>query len=251
MIWIGTSGWVYPHWMGSFYPQKLLARDQLAYYAQRFPTVEFNRSFYRLPTREQFASLYRQTEDHPDFLFAVKGSRYLTHMKKLNDPEEGIKRLVTAAEGLKERLGPFLYQLPPHWHVNLERLAGFVQQLPSNHRAAFEFRDPSWLQPEYFSRLAQVLQDAGFALVLSVGGPLPTPLDLPAIGPFTYVRFHHGAHGIGLTEEELTFWAQRLKGEAKKKRDVYAYFNNDLDACAIYNALRLRALVGSQAVQPA
>ncbi|GLV56757.1 hypothetical protein KDH_35960 [Dictyobacter sp. S3.2.2.5] len=250
MIWIGTSGWVYPHWMERFYPKKLPERAQLAYYAQRFPTVEFNRSFYRLPTREQFAALYQQTEDHPDFVFAVKGSRYLTHMKKLNDPEEGIQRLVTAAEGLQERLGPFLYQLPPRWHVNLERLADFVRQLPSHHRAAFEFRDPSWLQPEHFPRLAQILQDAGFVLVQSVGGALPTPLDLPAVGPFTYVRFHHGAHGIGLSEEELTFWAQRLKDASKQGRDVYAYFNNDPDACAIYNAQRLRELVGSQAVQP-
>ncbi|GHO84028.1 DUF72 domain-containing protein [Dictyobacter formicarum] len=250
MIWIGTSGWVYPHWMERFYPKKLPEREQLAYYARYFPTVEFNRSFYQLPTREQFANLYQQTREHPGFRFAVKGSRYLTHMKKLHDPAEGISRLVTAAEGLQERLGPFLYQLPPHWHVNLERLANFVQQLPRTHQAAFEFRDPTWLQPEHFPRLAQILQDAGFALVLSVGGPLPTPLDLPAIGPFTYVRFHHGAHGIGLTEEELTFWAQRLKDEANKERDVYAYFNNDIDAYAIHNALRLRELVGSQAVPP-
>ncbi|WP_218031724.1 DUF72 domain-containing protein [Dictyobacter kobayashii] len=250
MIWIGTSGWVYPHWMERFYPKKLPEREQLAYYARHFPTVEINRSFYRLPTREQFAALYQQTQDHPGFRFAVKGSRYLTHMKKLHEPAEGISRLVTAAEGLGERLGPFLYQLPPHWHVDLARLEAFVQQLPSTHPAAFEFRDPSWLQPEHFPRLAEILQSAGYVLVLAVGGSLPTPLDLPAVGPFTYVRFHQGAHGIGLTEEELAFWSQKLTAEANNGREIYTYFNNDTDAQAIYNALRLQELVGSLAVPP-
>src|SRR3954453_17053494 len=108
MIWIGTSGWVYPHWVGRFYPPDLPVRDHLAYYAQHFPTVEINRSFYRLPTRDQFRSWAEQTAAHPGFLFAVKASRYITHLKNLRDGEEALDRLIDATAGLGERLGPCL-----------------------------------------------------------------------------------------------------------------------------------------------
>ncbi|GER86450.1 hypothetical protein KDW_06120 [Dictyobacter vulcani] len=250
MIWIGTSGWIYPHWMERFYPEKLPAREQLAYYAQHFATVEINRSFYRLSTREQFEHLYQQTQEQPGFRFAVKGSRYLTHMKKLHDPEEPLQRLVTAAEGLNGRLGPFLYQLPPHWHVDIPRLANFVALLPRKYQAAIEFRDPSWLQADQFPQIARILEDANCALALAVGGSFSTPLDLPAVGPFSYIRVHNGAYGVGLTEDELSFWAQRLMKDVGDGREAYIYFNNDADAHAIYNASRLQRMVGSLAAQP-
>lgn len=250
MIWIGTSGWVYPHWVGHFYPPGLPEKDWLSYYAQYFPTVEINRSFYRLPTYDQFHTWAEQTASHPDFLFAVKASRYITHMKKLKDAEEGINRLLTAAKGLGKQLGPFLYQLPPRWHANPQRLADFISHLPRDYSAAFEFRDPTWFQPETLAVTRKILEDAGCALAIAVGGSLSTPLDIPPIGPFSYIRFHNGAHGIGLTDEELAFWAKRITAEAKGGREMYVYFNNDPDGHAIRDALRLRELLGSAVVSP-
>jgi len=239
MIWIGTSGWAYPHWVGRFYPQGMPAQEQLAYYARYFPTVEINRSFYRLPTREQFCSWADQVAPHRDFQFAVKASRYITHLKKLDGASEAVARLVTAAEGLGERLALFLYQLPPHWRANPSRLAQFVAVLPRQHRAAFEFRDPTWFQPE----IARILNDAGCAQVIAVGGTLPLPANTASAGPFRYLRFHHGAYHIGFTDDELHLWARQLAADAAKGLDAYVYFNNDLDGHAIADAQRLRELL--------
>ncbi|MDQ6692994.1 MAG: DUF72 domain-containing protein, partial [Chloroflexota bacterium] len=130
MIWIGTSGWVYNHWVGCFYPTDLHQRDWLAYYAERFPTVEINRSFYRLPSHRNFEDWAWKVGHHEGFLFAVKASRYLTHLKKLHAPEEPLDRLFSAADGLGLRLGPVLFQLPPGFAVDPARLAYFVSQLP-------------------------------------------------------------------------------------------------------------------------
>jgi len=248
-IWIGTSGWVYPHWNGRFYPPDLPAREQLAYYARYFPTVEINRSFYRLPTREQFQAWAQQVAPYPEFLFSVKASRYITHLKKLLQPEEAIGRLMQAAGGLGQHLGPFLYQLPPHWRADAPRLEQFISLLPQGRQAAFEFRDPSWFQPDMLKALARILDNAGCALVIAVGGALPTPLDVPSIGPFRYLRFHNGAHGIGFSDDELSFWANRLKVGAQDCT-TYAYFNNDPEGYAVKDALRLRELLGPAAVMP-
>jgi len=246
MILIGTSGWVYPHWEGRFYPPELPARDQLRFYARHFPTVEINRSYYRLPTREQFAAWADQVADDPGFLFAVKASRYLTHLKKLREPRDALDRLITAAEGLGPHLGPFLYQLPPHWRADAPRLAAFLAALPKRHRAAVEFRDPSWYQPE----ILRLLEEAGCALVQAVGGASPTPPELPPVGPFRYVRFHSGAHGVGVSEGELVPWAERLTADARAGRDAYVYFNNDPDGHAVVDAERLMALLGPLAARP-
>jgi uncharacterized protein YecE (DUF72 family) len=249
MIWIGTSGWVYPHWIGRFYPTGLSIRSRLSYYAHSFPTVEINRSFYRLPNADQFRVWAEQVEACPHFLFAVKASRYLTHMKKLLDAEEGIARLKDVTRPLGEHLGSFLYQLPPHWRANLLRLEQFISHLPKEQKAAFEFRDPTWFHAENLQALRHILGNTGHVLVTSVGGPLPTPLDLPAIGPFSYIRVHNGEQSIGLSDAELGFWAQRLITLAEQGREVYVYFNNDQEAFAVHNALRLRELVGSLAAQ--
>jgi uncharacterized protein YecE (DUF72 family) len=242
MIRIGTSGWVYPHWLDRFYPRSLPPEDQLDFYAREFPTVEINASFYRLPTREQFAAWAEQTRGHLGFCCAVKASRYLTHLKKLRDADEGLRRLVEHAEGLGTQLGPYLYQLPPHWRANPERLRAFVGLLPQRYPAAFEFRDPSW----FASDVLRILEDAGCALVVAVGGEHHTPLDVPPVGPFAYLRFHGGLYGTGFTDGELAFWADRIAALAD--HDVYVYFNNDPEGHAIYDARRLHALLAARAL---
>jgi uncharacterized protein YecE (DUF72 family) len=145
MLQIGTSGWVYKHWMKRFYPAKLPGEQQLAFYAQHFFTVEVNFFFYRLPPRSTFAMWHDRTPD--DFLFAVKASRYLTHVKKLKDPQAPLARLMDAACGLQEKLGIILFQFPPNWHCDLDRLEAFLEVLQSypNCRYTMEFLHPSWL----------------------------------------------------------------------------------------------------------
>ncbi len=240
MIWIGTSGWAYPHWQGPFYPADLRPSEQLTYYARHFPTVEINRSFYRQPSREQFARCASQVQAvNPQFCFAVKASRYLTHLKKLLDTDRGISRLMDAVGGLGTALGPLLFQLPPHWRANAERLRRFVAALPPGHAYAFEFRESSWYQPDIF----RILEDAGCALVIPIAGVDPTPRSLPTLGPFAYLRFHFGAHGTGFADDELRFWADRLAAEASDHRDAYVFFNNDPDGHAIVDAERLHTLL--------
>jgi len=238
MIWIGCSGWVYKHWRGCFYPAELKQREWLRYYARHFPTVEINRSFYRLPSQANFVAWAAEVADRPVFSFAVKASRYLTHLKKLYGPEEPLARLVGAAEGLGGRLGPILYQLPPRWPADAVRLGYFLDRLPWHVRAAFEFRDSSWYSPE----ILHLLDAHGCALVRAIGGYY-TPLEVPDTGGFRYLRVHGGLYGIGLTEGELGFWAERIAGDAAAGRDVYIYFNNDPDCHAITNAFRLRELL--------
>ena len=190
-IHIGTSGWRYDHWVGPFYPDGLSGDEYLEHYAKSFRTVEINNSFYQMPEKK---TMRRWSRIVPDgFIFSVKASRYITHLKKLNNVGDALQRLAYVAEGLDSQLGPFLYQLPPHWTVNPERLASFIGELPAGQRAAFEFRDPSWYRPDVIS----MLERSGSALVIAVGGSLPTPLDLPPVGSFRYVRIHGGTQGIG------------------------------------------------------
>ncbi len=240
MIRVGTSGWDYPHWNARFYPPDLPHAERLRFYAERFDTVEINRSYYRLPSREQFAAWRAEVEGR-DFVFAVKASRYITHLKKLRDVEEALARLVDAASGLGAGLGPYLFQLPPRWHADPDRLAAFANLLPRDARNAFEFRDPSWYTP----RVLDILHAHGCALVVAVGGALSTPLDLALVGPFRYIRFHSGQHGIGLSAEELAYWSGRIAADATAGRDVYAYFNNDPEGYAVRDAAALLRLLAA------
>lgn len=249
-IWIGTSGWVYPHWRECFYPPQLPLQEQLCYYAQAFPTVEINRSFYRLPTFEQFQTWATQVAPSPGFQFAIKASRSITHLKKLKDAQESVTRLLAAAKGLGEHLGVVLYQLPPHWHANPVRLEQFLTQLPPDIPAAFEFRDLSWFEPPMLPRVEQLLTTAHAALALGIGGAYPTPPHVPQTGPFRYLRFHAGACGIGFTDAELSVWAERLAREAEAGHEAYVYFNNDAEGHAIADAQRLRGMLETLAVQP-
>src|SRR5437764_11172520 len=142
MITIGTSGWVYPHWKGLFYPRDLPSKEWFAYYAARFPTVEINNSFYRLPFEQTFRNWRAQAP--PGFCYAVKASRYITHLKRLKDPKEPVHLFWSRAKLLGGRLGPVLFQLPPRFPADPARLEALLRALPIDMRAAFEFRDPSW-----------------------------------------------------------------------------------------------------------
>lgn len=234
-LWIGTSGWVYRHWRGIFYPTKLSGDRQLPFYAERFATVEVNFTFYRLPERSVFEAWRAQTP--AGFRFAVKGSRYLTHMKKLNDPVEPLGRLMDRAQGLGEKLGPILFQFPHTWPADLPRLEKFLSALADYvpQRYAFEFRQESWRHP----RVYELLERADAALCLPVGPYVP--LDLQLTAHWTYVRMHGGR--IGYRDEELAGWVERIRSFLGGGRDVYVYFNNDPDGHAICNAQRLRAML--------
>jgi uncharacterized protein YecE (DUF72 family) len=238
MIHIGASGWVYRHWSGCFYPPEMKQRDWLEHYARHWSTVEINRSFYRLPSRKNFENWAERVRFRPGFVFAVKASRYLTHIKKLYDPEEPLRRLMDAAYGLGDTLGPILYQLPPTMRVDPERLRYFVSKLPPGTRSAFEFRDNSW----YTDEIYHILNEADCALVRAVGGHY-TPIEVPDTGSWRYIRVHGGQWGIGLSEGELQFWADRIAGDAYHGRDVYLYFNNDPECHAIYNGYRIREML--------
>jgi uncharacterized protein YecE (DUF72 family) len=237
---VGTSGWIYPHWKGVFYPAGLDADQSLAYYSKRFPTVEINYSFYKLPARENFVAWEQQTPS--DFVFAVKASRFMTHMKKLREPAESIERLFDRIAGLGPKLGPILFQLPPHWGKNVSRLVDFLDHLPRDHRYAFEFRDPSWLSEDVYLALSA----HGTALVISDYRSLP--LVLAQTANFVYVRLHGGQHGPCYDVEDLEVWADRVRNCLVDGIDTYMYFNNDPQGCAPRDAALLTRMVEDRKV---
>lgn len=235
---IGTSGWSYPHWRGVFYPKKLRGEAWLNHYASFFGTVELNNTFYQLPEASTFRHWYRETPRR--FVFAVKGSRFITHMKKLQAPRGALNRFLRRVSILKEKLGPVLFQLPPRFRCNLERLADFADLLPAGHRYAFEFRDPTWFVPEVYV----ILRKRGLGFCIFSLKELPCPEVITA--RYVYVRFHGpGAKYAGrYSEVELRVWARRIRGWLSEGLDVYSYFNNDERGYAVANAMRLRELVG-------
>jgi uncharacterized protein YecE (DUF72 family) len=235
---IGTSGYVYDHWAGAFYPEDLPRDDWFAHYAEHFDTVEINNTFYNLPGAKTFDGW---AADAPDgFLYAVKASRYLTHRKKLKDPVEPWETFWSNVRRLDESLGPVLFQLPPRWRRNPERLAAFCDILPDGLAAAFEFRDPSW----HCDAVFELLDQAGHALCVHDMADAEAPRR--AVGPFVYCRFHgsEGAYQGRYGRNRLRPWARWLRNEAETEgRDVYAYFNNDQKGYAVKDALALRELL--------
>ena len=232
---IGTSGWEYRHWAGAFYPSDLPRDRWLEFYAERFDTVELNNPFYRLPDADVFASWARRVPE--SFRYAVKASRYLTHIRRLRDPEEPLARLWTRARRLGTRLGPVLYQLPPRWKPNHERLAAFLAAIPADEQTV-EFRDRRW----YSSATNEMLAEAGVALCLhDMQGSTSEPRP---IGPFVYVRFHGSGERYGgrYPSQRLSAWADRIADWADE-RPVWAFFNNDIGGHAVRDADRLRAMI--------
>jgi uncharacterized protein YecE (DUF72 family) len=233
---IGTSGWEYGHWAGRFYPRNVKRDRWLEHYATEFDTVELNNSFYRLPDAEQFARWGRRVPS--GFRFAVKASRYLTHIKRLREPAEPIERFWTRARRLGPRLGPVLYQLPPRWAPDLDRLDAFVHAIPSEPQA-IEFRDRRW----YGAPTFELLDRAGVGLCLH---DMPGAATRPRpIGPLVYVRFHGAGakYGGSYSSQRLSAWADRIAGWARDGMPVWAYFNNDAAANAARDADRLRGFV--------
>jgi uncharacterized protein YecE (DUF72 family) len=234
---VGTSGWHYAHWKGPFYPERMPAAQFLPFYAERFRSAEVNNSFYRLPEAETFAAWRDAVPE--GFVFAVKGSRYITHLKKLKDPQEPLARLYGRVEALGEKLGPILFQLPPRWRYDAERLAHFLGALSGSYRHAFEFRDPSWFNPQAFDALAR--HGAAFCLYDLAG--LVSPSEVTT--GFVYVRLHGpgAAYQGRYTPEALQDWARRIAVWRGEGRDVYLYFDNDEAGHAAHNAEELAALV--------
>ncbi len=234
---IGTSGWHYPHWRGTFYPADLPPSKMLAYYVQRFDTVEINNSFYRLPKPGIFATWREATP--AGFVFAVKASRFLTHHKKLKEPENALDNFLPRAAELGDKLGPILFQLPPRWRCHAERLAELLAILPRELKYAFEFREPSWLCDEVF----QILRRSNAAFCIFELAGYHTPLELTA--DWTYVRLHGpgGKYQGSYSDRKLAEWAERIAEWSQVLRHIYVYFDNDQAGYAARNALVLQRLV--------
>lgn len=232
-IMIGCSGWSYPHWKGLFYPEDLSQKEWFSFYAQTFDTVEINNTFYNLPPEKTFKGWAEKAPD--GFIYSVKANRYITHVKRLTD-SDALNRFLDRVWLLGNHLGPVLYQLPPNWRCNLQRLESFIKQLPGDLTHVFEFRDQSWMNDDVFT----LLEDGGASFCVHDMGGLQVPRL--ATGRVAYVRFHgHDQTYAGkYPEPVLRSWAKWLESEIGEKREIYAYFNNDRDAHAVQDALILR-----------
>jgi uncharacterized protein YecE (DUF72 family) len=233
-VFVGTSGWHYAHWKGSFYPSTLPASEMLKWYSERFCTVEINNSFYRLPTDESVSNWKSQTP--ADFCFAVKASRYITHNRKLTDPENSMAKFIAMLKGFGRKLGPVLFQLPPAWKLNQERLKEFLQALPPGKHYVMEFRNPTW----YTEPVYQLLREHNVALCISDLAGFLSPLEVTA--DFVYVRLHGpgNAYQGSYDAAALRRWATKIKQWTGESRSVYFYFDNDQAGYAAKNALALR-----------
>jgi uncharacterized protein YecE (DUF72 family) len=236
-IHVGTSGWNYPHWKGIFYPEDLSQEAWFDYYQEHFETVEINNTFYQLPEEETFRNWQAQADD--EFIYAVKANRYITHMKKLKDPAEPVENFLDRAKILDENLGPILWQLPPRWHANPERLEDFVQLLPVDLKHVFEFRDPDWFQ----GKIREILESYKMIFCIhdkeDVGCPNWVTSDA------VYLRFHgsQGDYRGEYGKERLKSWADQIQAWVEGGCTIYAYFNNDVSGFALKDAKRLRELI--------
>ena len=233
---IGTSGWSYEHWAGDFYPAGLAARDRLSFYAERFPTVEINATFYRLPSEAMVRGWRERVPE--GFAFAVKGSRFITHVRRLQDVGDALAQFMARVSLLGDTLAVVLWQLPPSVTFDPQSLDRFLIQMPDGVRCAVEFRHQSWLREEAFA----VLRAHGVAHV-HVSSDI-MPVDLTTTADFVYVRFHGlAAYGGAYPAEALVPWARFLADQRDAGRDAYVYFNNDAGGHAPRDAARLTELL--------
>jgi len=234
---VGTSGWHYKCWVGPFYPEDMPGKDYLTYYSQHFHTVEINNSFYQLPTVETLAS-WRKTVPE-GFKFSVKASGYITHMKKLKDPKEPLNAFLKRVDVLGDKLGPILFQLPPRWRFNADRLYDFLEILPSGYRYAFEFRDTSWMNPQAY----EAMKMFGAAFVIYDLAGYSSPKEVTA--EFIYIRLHgpEGAYKGSYSVSKLSGWAGAFSTWVDKGSEVFCYFDNDHEGYAAQNALKLNEMI--------
>ena len=243
-VFFGTSGFMYPHWKGHFYPKNVLRKDWFGYYTKQFDTVELNVSFYRLPKKETFAN-WRKKAGPPSanrrsgFVFSIKGSRYITHVKRLKDCQEAVKRFFEAANAVKNGKDIVLWQLPPRMKANSERLEGFLNTLPRSWRHAFEFRSSTWLTVKIF----ELLRRYKAAIVFQDFPDWPITEEVTT--DFVYLRFHGRTHlyTSGYSKKELEEWSRKIDKWMSRGLDIYAYFNNDALCYAVENARTLKELV--------
>jgi uncharacterized protein YecE (DUF72 family) len=236
MLRIGTSGWVYTHWRGLFYPPPLKQPEWFRFFAQHFDTVEINNSFYRLPSEAAFDTWREQAP--PGFLYAVKASRFLTHFKKLKEPEPPLQLFFERAGRLGPTLGPVLYQLPPRWKLNLPRFVAFMDALPRGAHVV-EFRDQSWVTDEVFAAMEQ--RGVSHCIHDMRGLEIPPRVTSSPV----YVRFHGASeHGGDYSRQSLEAWGRRINDWRSQGLDVFVYFNNDWEGFALRNAETLRETCG-------
>jgi uncharacterized protein YecE (DUF72 family) len=235
---IGCSGFLYDHWKGSFYPEDFPRNHWLEYYSKHFSTVELNVTFYRLPEREAFAKWYLSTPE--GFIFSVKGSRFITHVKKLKDCEEPLEAFFSRASVLKEKLGVILWQFPPTFNFDIDRFKEFLEALrPYRMRNTFEFRNKTWINKKIFT----LLEKENAALCTA---DHPEFLNnLPLTADFVYIRRHgkEGSSATSYSPESLKEDAKFIKEQLKKKKDIFVYFNNDAFGYAPKNAEGLIKLI--------
>ena len=239
-VFVGTSGWNYKHWAnGRFYPQGLAQKHWLSFYAERFGTVEINNTFYRLPSPETFAGWAKTVP--AGFIFAVKASRFITHIKRLKDPQKSVQLFLSRLTRLGNKRGPILFQLPPQMKADRDRLDGLRRSLARRKglRVVIELRHESWLTDEIYDLVGQ----AGWTICLADAPEFSR--KIPALGSFCYIR-RHGAtarYASCYSDEQLSQDARLITGLVKKGRDVYIYFNNDAEGHAVKNALTLMEMI--------
>ncbi|HEX6095185.1 MAG TPA: DUF72 domain-containing protein [Thermoanaerobaculia bacterium] len=238
---IGTSGYHYKHWLGRYYPAGMKPNAMLAHYLRDFDTVELNNTFYQLPNESTFDAWRDNTPG--DFLYAVKGSRFITHMIKLKDAQRGLTNFMPRAERLGDKLGPILWQLPPGWKVNVERLEEFLSLLPPQHRYTFELRNETWMT----DKVLEVLKKYNAAFCIYELAGFTSPIEITA--DWTYIRLHGPTafkYQGSYSDAQLAEWADRIRTWSRKMKAVYVYFDNDDSAYAVYNAMTLRKLVAKR-----
>ncbi len=233
-IHIGTSGWHYEHWKGPFYPEGIPKGSLLKYYAYHFRTVEINNSFYRMP-HEKTLREWRDTVP-AGFIFTVKASRFITHMKKLKDAAAPLKLFLDNIDNIGDKLGPVLFQLPPRWSLNIERLDSFLGLLPEEYRYAFEFRDPSWFNGKVYDLLAK--HETAFCIYDLDGRQSPKTVT----SDFVYIRLHgpDGPYRGQYSVQQLAGWAGAVSSWAAQGKTIYCYFDNDEAGYAAIDAGNLR-----------
>jgi uncharacterized protein YecE (DUF72 family) len=235
---IGTSGFYYNHWIGNFYPEDLKKKDWFSFYMEHFHTLELNAPFYRLPKHETFEGWRKKTSE--DFIFSVKASRYITHQKKLLEPEQPLSYLFERIDLLEEKLGPVLFQLPPALKFDRKRFSNFLDALPSGYRMTFEFRNHTWYDEEVFDLLSEHNHAFCIYELEYHMSPLITTAD------WIYIRLHGPEEKYQgyYPESAMGWWAKQISQWQKQGKDVYLYFDNDQNGYAAFNALKLQELCG-------